>query len=310
MRPLRRSLPAGLYELSVRITGNHMLLAPGKALNDLVLGVIGRCQHGEDGKGVKLHAFAVLSNHYHMLISVESSEALSNFQRFVNGKIALKINMLLGRSGVIWERRFRSILVVGDRYTQLWRLRYIMAHGVKEGLVARMGDWPGATSNDWLRFGKKLTGVWTDHTALGDARRRKSFVEIPGQFDTIYELEMTPLPCFANTPAHRWRRQIERLVAEIHAEADQVMAQTKRTPLGVEAILATDPFARVIGGKHGRAPTVLAKDETIRTATIELLRELEERWRAAAAVAAALLSGGAIRPGRKLPAHLWTRVTL
>ena len=62
MRPLRHALPGGLHEISIRVTGEHLLLKPAKALNNMVLGIIGRAQLQED---VKVHAFVVLSNHYH-----------------------------------------------------------------------------------------------------------------------------------------------------------------------------------------------------------------------------------------------------
>ncbi len=310
MRPLRRSLPGGLYEVSIRVTGQHLLLKPGQTLNELVLGVIGRCQHGKDGIGVRLHALAVLSSHYHMLVSVDDSQCLSNFQRFVNGNIATRVNKLLGRTGAFWERRFRAIPVVGDRTVQLWRLKYLMAHGVKEGLVERMGQWPGASSNAWLRDGTPLKGVWTDYSAMSNARRRKGYVEIPGQFDTVYELQMSPLPCFADTPATQWRSHIEQLVADIHADRDLAQAKDPRPVLGVAAILAADPFSRVLRGSHGRAPTVLTNDASLRRTAIRELRTLEAIWREAAAKIAAASPPNAIRPGQKLPGHLWPSLAL
>ncbi len=307
MRPLRHALPGGLHEISIRITGEHLLLKPGKPLNDLILGVIGRAQTQQD---VQIHAFVVLSNHYHMLVSVPDSQTLSDFQQFVNGNIARKINRLLGRRGSVWERRCRAIPVVGDRFTQMWRLRYIMAHGVKEGLVGRVDDWPGVSSTPWLRDGTVITGVWTSHTDQTNASRLKGYVEIPGQFDTVYELQMTPLPCFANTPQDQWRAAVRALLQEIHDEFDAAREANGTLPLGPERVLGTDPFARVLRSKHGRAPTVLALDPVIRREAIARLRALEAQWREAAAAAWQLLTGGEVTRRKKLPAMYWRALAL
>ena len=95
MRPLRHALPGWLYEISIRIAGEHLLLAPSPKLNEMILGVIGLAQQRE---GIAIHAFVVLSNHYHMLVSIPDRAALSGFQQFVNGNIAREVNRLLDRS--------------------------------------------------------------------------------------------------------------------------------------------------------------------------------------------------------------------
>lgn len=54
MRPLRSSLPGGLYEIATRITGNELLAVPTKEVTDPILGVIAYAQRHHD---VKVHAF-------------------------------------------------------------------------------------------------------------------------------------------------------------------------------------------------------------------------------------------------------------
>ena len=205
----------------------------------------------------------------------------------------------------MWERRFRAIPVVGDRFTQMWRLRYIMAHGVKEGLVARVDDWPGVSSTPWLRDGTTISGVWTSHTDETNAKRLKGYVEIPGQFDAVHEVQMTPLPYFAQTPQQEWRAAVRELLQNIHDEFDAAREAKGTVPLGPERILGTDPFARVLRSKHGRAPTVLALDATLRREAIAQLQALEAQWREAAAAAFAFLKGDRTTRLQKLPAMYW-----
>jgi putative transposase len=301
MRPLRCPLPGGLYEICTRITGNALLARPSQEVNDIILGVIGR---GQTQAKVDLHAFVFLSNHYHILLSVQSSQELSNFMRFVNGNIARKLNIINHRDGAFWERRFRSIPVAADRSTQVWRLRYILAHGTKENLVGRIDDWPGASSLPWLRDGKKICGKWTSLTELYRARRRKSYVEVPGAAVTVYELRMTVLPCWRDLPPAAWRSLVRNIIGEHHAEANEKRERSGKSPLGAAAVLAADPFSRVMRSKHGRAPSVLALDPEVRKAMKAELRWRESRWRRAAAVAMALLSGD-LRTAAALPAMYW-----
>lgn len=287
MRPLRCPLPRGLYEICTRVTGNGLLMRPSTEVNDLILGVIGRAQTQTD---VELHAFVFLSNHYHLLVSVPNGAELSRFMQFINGNIARKLNIINERDGAVWERRFRSIPVAPDETTQVWRLRYLLAHGTKENLVGRPEDWPGASSLRWLCHGKPIRGRWQSLTELYHARRRKGYVGKPNDFVTVYELKLTVLPCWKSKPESAWRRLVRNIIKELQTEADERGEATRRRPLGVAAVLATDPFARVLRSKHGRAPSVLALDREIGRAMRARLAVLELSWREAAAAAMELLA--------------------
>jgi hypothetical protein len=46
----------------------------------------------------------------------------------------------------IWSRRFQAIVTSSEEGAQVERLRYVLSHGCKEGLVARLAEWPGVHS--------------------------------------------------------------------------------------------------------------------------------------------------------------------
>ena len=52
-----------------------------------------------------------------------------------------------------WGRRYQGIIVSNEAESQIDRLEYILSHGVKEGLVERSQDWPGAHSVNALLTG-------------------------------------------------------------------------------------------------------------------------------------------------------------
>ncbi|MCB9737850.1 MAG: transposase [Deltaproteobacteria bacterium] len=306
MRPLRRSLPGGLYEITTRVANGQLLATPTREIHDLILGVVGHAMRAHE---VKLHAFVFMSNHYHLLISVPDSPTLSKFMCLLNTNVSRELNIVNDRDGAMWSRRFRSIPITADRASQLFRLRYIIAHGVKENLVAKVADWPGASSLRWLRDGEQIFGKWIRRTELYYARRRKNFVEDLAAFTTTYLIEMTVLPCWQDDPEHEWRQQVREMIAEIEAEADVERRQHGRRPLGVAAVLAQDPFARV-KGKRSRAPSVHSVDKPARQELRAKLRALEIAWRDAAAEAMELLAGEAGEGHRRLPAMFWQALAL
>ncbi len=304
MRPLHCPLPRGLYEICTRITGNELLMVPTQEVTELILGVIGRAQTQNP---VDLHAFVFLSNHYHMLVSVPDGKALSKFMQFVNGNIARELNIINDRDGSAWERRFRAIPVAADEATQVWRLRYLLAHGTKENLVGKVGDWPGASSLPWLRDGTTLRGRWVDRTAMYYAKRRKGYVETPGQFDVYYELQLTVLPCWAELPASEWRALVRDIIAELQAETYERTSATGLRPLGRARVLAQDPFSRVLV-RHGRAPSVLCLDRALVRSMRAEARAREAAWREAAERAMTVLAEDAGEAHRRLPAMFWQAI--
>lgn len=306
MRPLRSSLPRGLYEVSTRVTGNELIAVPTKEVTDTILGVIA---YGQRKHKVAIHAFVFLSNHYHMLVSAPDAPEMSEFMRFINTNIAGELNRINKRRGTLWARRFRSVPIAQDRATQVWRLRYILAHGVKENLVGRVEDWPGASSLPWLRDGTPLKGKWVNRTKLYYARRRKSYVERPGDFTTTLTVLLEVLPCWRDMPEQEWRRLVRDIIAELNAEADEKREATGIQPLGRAAVIAQDPFTRV-HNKTGHAPSVLALEMTDYLAMREELRARREAWYEAAAVAMQVLAEDAGQGKRRLPAMFWRTLSL
>ncbi len=72
----------------------------------------------------------------------------------------------------MWERRYQAILVSDEEPAQVERLRYHLAHGVKEGLVARARDWPGIHCVREIQSGEPIPGNWFDRTQEFAARNR------------------------------------------------------------------------------------------------------------------------------------------
>lgn len=268
MRHLRHGEPNCLVEVTTRTDKSCRRLRPSTEIRDMILGVIGRAQ---SNRGVAIHAFVFMSNHYHMLVTAADASALASFLCFVNTNIAKELNRRDNLLGSVWGRRFTSIPVTGEDAAQAGRLRYILAHGVKERLVDRVRKWPGASSLPWLLDGTELRGTWRDRTAEFYARRRKNWTEdrLP-EFETVYVLRMAPLPCWSHLPTSDWRRLVVDMVADIEAElAGECDVVAPPSTLGLAAVMAADPFRIPTKGPRSPAPLVHAA-----------CRSERRRWRA------------------------------
>ena len=127
-----------MLEITCRTIGGQFLLRPSDDLTERFYGLLGRALALYP---VELHAFAVLSNHWHCLITPADPAAARDFMRYMHGNLARAINDILGREGPVWHRA--KIIPVADGDAQVERLRYVLAHGAKEGLVGTPLDWPG-----------------------------------------------------------------------------------------------------------------------------------------------------------------------
>jgi putative transposase len=91
--------------------------------------------------GLTIHAYVLMGNHVHLLATPEREGALSKAMQAVGRRYVRWFNRRHGRSGTLWEGRFRSSLVEADRYLLACQ-RYIETNPVRAGLVDSVADWP------------------------------------------------------------------------------------------------------------------------------------------------------------------------
>jgi hypothetical protein len=252
-----RFVPANaLVEVTTRTIQGRLLLRPSPELTEIILGVIGKTQ---SLYGMAIHAFVLVSTHAHFLLSPSSAGQLAKFMQFVNANIAKEAGRLHLWRDRLWSRRYRSIVVADEKAAHA-RLRYILAHGAKEGLVGKSGEWPGPNCIAALTTGVLLRGTWFDRSAEYIARQRGESV-LPSQFATTFDVKLAPLPCLAHLTADQRQAECRRTVKEIQAAAEAENKTKGRKPMGVTAVLAQDPHSRPATTDRSPAPFVHASDE-------------------------------------------------
>ena len=256
-RPLRLFFPGVVYEITSRTLQERFLLRPSEHVRDVTIGIIER---GRQLYGVRVHAFNYLSNHYHLMISADTPEQFYGFLSYVNGLVARKVGPINGWRGLFWGGRARIIPILDD-VALVARLRYVMSQGVKEGLVASVLDWPGASANPGLLGDMKVRGTWVDQDGLRAARRRRPQTSAK-EFTSHPVLELSPIPCWSHLGPEELRARHRQLADEI--EEDARVARKDAPVLGVAAVLATDPHSRPSSPEHRPAPACHTAAEPIR----------------------------------------------
>jgi REP element-mobilizing transposase RayT len=271
--------PRTLVFITCRTVQGRFLLRPGPALNDIVLGTLGRCQRNHD---LTLCAVTALSSHFHLLAVVEDARQIAGFMRDFKSKLAREVNRLTRWQGPVFARRYDMAVVTEEEGAQIERLAYILSNGVKEDLVEHVRDWPGVQSARALLDGKPLTGHWFERTREYAARNRRLHFERL-RFATEETVVLSPIPSWAHLAPDHYRARVAALVDSIDKAAALRRRESSRAVIGVKAILAKDPLHSPAKLASSPAPLLHAFSKAARRAFYEGFSWFVSLFREAAA---------------------------
>lgn len=97
-------------------------------------------QEGMAEYGVHIHAFELMTNHVHILATPASEQSLPRLMQSVGCRYVQYFNRQHGRTGTLWEGRYRATLVDTDRYFLVCMV-YIEFNSVRAGMVAKAEDY-------------------------------------------------------------------------------------------------------------------------------------------------------------------------
>ncbi len=108
----------------------------------------------------EVHAYCLMTNHVHLLVTPRQAESSGQLFRRLHLLHSQYINRKRGRTGSLWEGRFRSCVVESETYL-LHCYRYIESNPVRAGLARDPGDYP------WSSYAANALGspssLLTDH---------------------------------------------------------------------------------------------------------------------------------------------------
>ena len=104
--------------------------------------IIGAAIHHRDGKQYCLHAFTIMPNHVHMLMTLfPTSPVLFKVMQDLKKYTGLHGNRCIGREGQFWEKEsYDHIVRSEDEFFRV--VNYILRNPVKAGFVKEWKQWP------------------------------------------------------------------------------------------------------------------------------------------------------------------------
>lgn len=84
--------------------------------------------------GCSLHAYVLMTNHVHLLLTPESESSISQTLQSLGRRYVRYINGVYGRAGTLWEGCYKSSIVQSEQYL-LTCYRYIELNPVRAGMV-------------------------------------------------------------------------------------------------------------------------------------------------------------------------------
>jgi len=120
-----------------------------------------------------IHAYVLMGNHVHLLVSTTRPGALSDAMRQLGQNYVPAFNRRHRRTGTLWEGRFKSCLVSTDHYL-LTVYRYIELNPVRAAMVQAPEDhpWSSVHANLGLRNDPLVTPHDTFLTMGTDPQQR------------------------------------------------------------------------------------------------------------------------------------------
>jgi REP element-mobilizing transposase RayT len=226
---------------------------------------------------VRLHAFCVLSNHYH-LVYTDPEARMPAFQQYLDSLVGRALNAAMGREDHFWACDGYNAVTLCTPADVADKAAYVLANPVAAGLVEQGRMWPG---------------LWSGPELLGEGRlvaqRPRHFFDPDGDMPKEVVLELTPPPGFESAAA--FREAVEAGLADRESAARRTFTRF----LGVGKVLAqrvTDRPAEP-EPRGTLRPLVASRDKEVRNEALARLRaflgDYREAWEARREGLAALL---------------------
>lgn len=90
---------------------------------------------------VAVHSYVLMDNHLHLLATPATADGVPRMMQGLGRAYVRWFNRRHGRSGTLWEGRYRSTLIEAERYL-LACMVYIDLNPVRAGMVAAPADYP------------------------------------------------------------------------------------------------------------------------------------------------------------------------
>ena len=259
----RQILRGTTYLVTRRCSRREFLLRPSATTNGIfqyVLAVAAR------RFGIRVHAFCVLSNHYHLVVT-DPEARLPAFGQYLDSLVARAVNATIGRWESFWAPSSYSAVALVSPADIVSKAAYVLANPVAAGLVRRGSAWPG------LRSAPEQIG-----SGAIAAPRPTTFFRAGGGMPEAAHLELVAPDAFESP--REFRDRLVEAVSVLEERAHLALASAGRAFLGVARILAQNG-ARPTRGEPRRklSPRVASHDTWKRVEALSRLKAFVRAYR-------------------------------
>ena len=135
---------------------------------------LGDLHEATRGNGCRLHAYVLMTNHVHLLVTPMQAHGVSHLMQDIGRKYVRYINHTYRRTGTLWEGRYKASLIDSDAYL-LTCMRYIELNPVRAQMVQHPGEyrWSSYAANAQGQANPLLTPhpVYADLGADAESRQ-------------------------------------------------------------------------------------------------------------------------------------------
>jgi putative transposase len=177
-------------------------------------------------RGVRLLAYCLLPNHFHLVLWPKKDGDLSHWMQWLSTSHVRRYHRQYQSSGHIWEGRFRAFPVQQNEYL-LTVLRYVEQNPLrlKELKLRKLERWP------WSSVGKKVAGLNRPEIEPGPVVRPRNWLRLVEKPLTAEELELVRHSVVRGTPLGdpKWQ---QRIVAKLGLQSTmRPRGRPRKTPL-------------------------------------------------------------------------------
>jgi len=178
----RRIVPGRGHRVTRRCTQRQFLLRPDRETTN---GFIYCLALAAERTGMQVLAFLAHSNHHHTIV-VDTHGRMPEFLESFHKLVAKHQNALRGRWENFWASEATSVVELIGPDDMLAKMTYALTNPVKDHLVDRADQWPGASSQ-WANLNGRSVS----------ACRPARFFRKDGEMPESVTLEIHQPPCFA-----------------------------------------------------------------------------------------------------------------
>jgi REP element-mobilizing transposase RayT len=196
---------------------------------------------------LRVSAFCLMSNHYHLLIQTPDSN-LSRGMRHINGVYTQRFNRGHQKEGQLFRGRYKAVLVDADSHL-LEVLRYIHRNPLMAGIVKTPGDYSWSSHQGYMSRAKKWSWLHKDDLLAMltpiKKRQKSAYIDFVAQEESE---EVKRFYCLKNLPSILGSDLFKESIRDKFCDlANQVEIPESRSlaPEATKVILAVCDFYRV-----------------------------------------------------------------